>query len=259
MGILGKVKSLIGSGDESSRELRVRNERDLSGFPVIRVNYTDLYVRENLNYGQNILMWPAARQDNILEIFLQDEKVRNIYVANGGESNFFQSGLYDRHPEKLNLKTKDYISRQIPDLVAQNEVENIDFIYARDFAMTYRFSQKQTKINTPQRKSESLLEKCDSNFKEITASEAKAYNKIGARAVYLDLHDLRPLGERNQKLLEKIEAEYDSEDVKKVKFRQHHYAEIAEIFSRYFNKVAIIMSSSKNRRKDAIVAKKPIN
>ena len=74
----------------------------------------------------------------------------------------------------------------------------------------------------------------------------------------MDLHDLRPAGERNEKLKQEIKENYDYESIERIKFRQTHYALISEIFSEYFKEVFILKSPAKgHNRQDAIVAKNP--
>lgn len=259
MGIFDSLKGILGgSGGSESRSLKKSKKDPIDGFPVVKVNHPYLYLQNNFDYGENILMWPAGKRDRVMKMFLKDDRVSNLYISNGGHSNYFHSQIYEEFADTINMKTKDNISREIPKLIQKGKINPIDTIYARDFAMTYRFSDKKTKINKESRLSPEALEKCDKDFRQITEAEAKAYHDAGADLVYMDLHDLRPKGERNEKIKQQVKENYEFESMERLKFRQKHYAQIAEIFSEYFRRVHIVKSPSQgHNRRDAIVAQKP--
>lgn len=96
-------------------------------------------IREGLDGDEySVGVWPVPYGDDVSG-FESDPAVKDIYVANGGDTkSFMRDEDHDSKQRYLDVESdRDAVlSSDIPDMVRSGEIEGMEALYARDVAMT---------------------------------------------------------------------------------------------------------------------------
>jgi len=105
-------------------------------------------VRENLDSEEySVGVWPVPYGDDVSG-FESDDAVKDIYVANGGDTKSFMHEDRDTKQRYLDVESdRDAVlSSDLPDMVDTGEIEGMEALYARDVAMAVMYDPESAEF-----------------------------------------------------------------------------------------------------------------
>jgi len=200
--------------------------------------------------GLNVFVWPAPWNDRRVDAFAEDSRVSNVFFVNGGDLTGRQERKAETHEKFISLDIsldRDLLSHDIPQLVLNGKIPEIDIELARDPAMTLLHNPKMDPLDKKfsQASDESvkrkLYQKQHEMFVKIMERTALTSQKIiGENGV--SIYDTGHFGYNMEASDWKIFFN-NSHD----KNREIHLEELAKLFSSHFQDIQTAQDPRKER------------
>lgn len=157
-------------------------------------------IRENLDGEEySVGVWPVPYGDDV-EGFESDPAVKDIYVANGGDTkSFMHEEGRDSKQRYLDVESdRDaVVSSDLPEMVQSGEIEGMEALYARDVAMAIMYDPESTEYQERIRdasgeEEQRVVEEQHEYFQQRLEQEAKVSRDAvpDDGVVVWDIHDL---------------------------------------------------------------------
>lgn len=200
--------------------------------------------------GLNVLVWPAPWNDMRVEAFLEDPRVSSIFFVNGGEMEGRQERTAEIHEKFVSLDNhldRGLLNHDIPDLVSNGEIPEIDIELARDPAMAVVHNPKLKDVNkrmsgkTDEKTKKKIFQEEHKLFVEIMEKTAATSQKIIGKngvSIYDTDHFGYNFGASDWKIFMNNPPE---------KRREIHLEELGKIFSSHFQDIQMTNDPNKQR------------
>lgn len=187
--------------------------------------------------GLNVLVWPAPYGDQRITPFLESNAVEKVFFVNGGDGKTTrQKRMESDHEKYVSLDRHldaELVNYDIPGLIQEGKIPQIDIEIARDPAMAVIHSQEMGDLIRKIQLSEGeerkqMVGRQHEMFQEIIEKVAQTSSKIIAKNGF-SVYDTDHFGPECTDF--KLQERSGSIE----ELREIHLKEIGSIISNYFN------------------------